>query len=49
MKYSIKHKIVEEPRILSQIIEAVNDNNLVVFTGAGKSRLKPIECLGWDN
>jgi len=48
MENSIKHKIVEEPQIPSEIINAVNNNNLVVFTGAGVSRLKPIECLGWD-
>ena len=42
------YKIIEEPKIEDEIINAVNKKNFVVFTGAGVSRLKPIKCLGWD-
>jgi len=34
------------PELPIQIIEAINDNRLVVFIGAGVSRL--IGCMGWD-
>lgn len=34
------------PELPTQIIEAINDNRLVVFIGAGVSRL--IGCMGWD-
>jgi len=41
-------KIPLIPQIPNEIIEAVNRNNLVVFSGAGVSRLQSIGCLGWD-
>ena len=31
-----------------EIRDAVNNDNLAVFIGAGVSRLKPIYCKGWD-
>jgi len=38
--------IVEYPEIPSQIIEAYNKKRLVIFIGAGVSRL--VGCKGWD-
>ena len=38
--------IPEIPSVPLQIIEAVNNNELAVFIGAGVSRL--IGCIGWD-
>lgn len=47
----LKHKtmpvnITPIPQIPKSIIDAVNNNNLAVFIGAGVSRL--VGCIGWD-
>ncbi|MCK5118296.1 MAG: hypothetical protein KAQ78_01860, partial [Candidatus Latescibacteria bacterium] len=34
------------PRLPNEIVEAVNNNKLAIFIGAGVSRL--IGCRGWD-
>ncbi|PIP76383.1 MAG: hypothetical protein COW85_14530 [Ignavibacteria bacterium CG22_combo_CG10-13_8_21_14_all_37_15] len=39
-------KILSEPEVPSQIYEAVNNDRLAVFMGAGVSRL--VGCMGWD-
>ncbi|MBK7867917.1 MAG: hypothetical protein IPJ75_13605 [Ignavibacteriales bacterium] len=38
--------IVEFPEVPTQIIEAYNQKKLVIFIGAGVSRL--VGCKGWD-
>ena len=38
-------RIEKLPEVPAGIIEAVNNNNLVVFIGAGVSRI--IGCMGW--
>ena len=38
--------IFKIPPIQKEIIEAVNNENLAVFIGAGVSRI--IGCMGWD-
>ena len=38
--------IYEIPKLPDEIKEAVNNNRLAVFVGAGVSRL--IGCMGWD-
>ncbi len=36
------------PEVPDEIRAAVNNGTLAVFIGAGVSRLKPINCQGWD-
>lgn len=36
------------PKVPEEIRDAVNNGTLAVFIGAGVSRLKPINCQGWD-
>ena len=44
----VRYQVMIEkiPKIPQKIIEAVNENKLAVFIGAGVSRL--IGCKGWD-
>ena len=39
-------KITPMPSLRKEILNAVNNENLAVFIGAGVSRL--VGCLGWD-
>lgn len=43
---TMPEKITPIPQIHKSIIDAVNNNNLAVFIGAGVSRL--VGCIGWD-
>jgi len=38
--------IYEIPKVPKEIVDAVNNQTLAVFIGAGVSRL--IGCMGWD-
>jgi len=42
------NEIPEIPDVPDEIVEAINNDKLAVFIGAGVSRLKPINCMGWD-
>lgn len=43
-----EEKILSVPELPKKIEEAINNKNLVIFIGAGVSRLKPYDCKGWD-
>lgn len=42
-----KIRVVEEPPLPREILNAVNENRLAVFVGAGVSRL--LGCMGWED
>ena len=43
-----EEKILPIPKLPEKIEKAINNGNLVIFIGAGVSRLKPYGCKGWD-
>lgn len=43
-----KEEIPFVPELPQKIKEAINNKNLVIFIGAGVSRLKDYGCKGWD-